>query len=253
MKALKRLLRSRDFSFAFQRHPVGAISQVRYNDHPFYYRRGTVDSIIMERILFLGGRCEYILPAAVAPQFILDLGGNIGSSVVYFKRQWPGAEVLVVEPSEENFDLLVKNTDAYPDVQCLRAAVGAHSGRCHLDGGGRDYAGYRVTPGDDGSVEMFDYGSLPLRGRQVDLLKIDIEGAERGFLASIPDEVLAAIRWIVGEIHGVDDWKLFDHLSRTFEIDIRKTLHRPTAKFHACNKKYLNELIRGFKIKSLQY
>ena len=40
---------------------------------------------------------------------ILDLGANIGLASVYFYHLWPDSKIFAVEPSEENFKVLLQN------------------------------------------------------------------------------------------------------------------------------------------------
>ena len=53
---------------------------------------------------------------------------------------------------------------------------------------------------------------------------------------------LAQCKWIVGEVHGIDEWRLLDLLSHQFAIDIRKTMGDKPSKFHACNRAKMEEL-----------
>ena len=213
-----------------------------------------VDTVIMERILFLGKRCEYRLPTRLNPSFILDLGSNIGASVVYFKKCRPAARIVAVEPAAANYALLCDNTRSYDGIQCLGCAVGGTSGRgAPVDRNTPNISPYRISQDGSGEVDILSFADLPLGEQPVDLIKIDIEGQEYDFLRSIPEQKLRRIKWIVGEIHGVDDWKLFDHLSNYFILDTRKTLDNRTAKFHACNKEIFEDVTRGFSIKLLQH
>ena len=254
MKKIKRLFRSGNIGFSFFRNPRGRRSSIRYNNRAFFYRRGMVDTVIMERILFLGKRCEYRLPTRLNPSFILDLGSNIGASVVYFKKCWPAARIVAVEPAAANYALLCDNTRSYDGIQCLGCAVGGTSGRgAPVDRNTPNISPYRISQDGSGEVDILSFADLPLGEQPVDLIKIDIEGQEYDFLRSIPEQKLRRIKWIVGEIHGVDDWKLFDHLSNYFILDTRKTLDNRTAKFHACNKEIYEDVTRGFSIKLLQH
>jgi FkbM family methyltransferase len=57
------------------------------------------------------------------PSKILDLGAYVGYTAVYFANRFPNSSIISVEPPGSNFDILVVNTAAYPNIRCLRAAV----------------------------------------------------------------------------------------------------------------------------------
>jgi FkbM family methyltransferase len=57
------------------------------------------------------------------PRTILDLGAYVGYTAVYFANRFPTASIISVEPPGSNFDTLVANTAAYPNIRCFPAAV----------------------------------------------------------------------------------------------------------------------------------
>ena len=182
MKKIKRLFRSGNIGFSFFRNPRGKRSSIQYNNRAFFYRRGMVDTVIMERVLFLGERCEYRLPARLNPSLILDLGSNIGASVVYFKKCWPAARIVAVEPAAANYALLCDNTGSYNGIQCLGCAVGGTSGRgSPVDRNTPNISPYRISQDGSGEVDILSFEDLPLGDQPVDLIKIDIEGQDTIF------------------------------------------------------------------------
>ena len=88
--------------------------------------------------------------------------------------------------------------------------------------------------------------------KQIDLIKIDVEGAEYEVLTALDPALLQEVQWIVGELHGVRDFALLDYLSTWFEIDGRKTITKECWKFHAVNRAQAPRLLRGFDLKTLQ-
>jgi len=110
--------------------------------------------------------------------YIIDGGANIGLSVLYFKRLYPLAEIVAFEPDPYIFGLLQGNlrSHGHDDVRLEQCALwsSATSLLFHSDGadGGRvareDAAGTAVQ-----AVRLREY-----LDRHVDLLKLDIEGAE---------------------------------------------------------------------------
>ena len=252
---LKRLARSHDLTFTFRRGEQGTRQTLRWRNHRITYRSDTSDAAQIERLLLLGKRCEYNLPRRIDPAYILDAGANIGLAAIFFSEQFPRAKIVSCEPATENLELLRINTAHLANVMVLPCALGSETSRGSVvQRSGRNYANATVARDGEASVPIYDYAAL-LRVSGVpffDLMKIDIEGAEYGFLASLTQEQLAQCAWIVGEVHGVDEWRLLDLLSRRFAIDIRKTMNKKASKFHACNLDRVQSLLQNFDVSILQ-
>ena len=76
--------------------------------------------------------------------------------------------------------------------------------------------------------------------QEIDLIKIDCEGAEFEILATIPDEILNNVRWIEGELHGQNDHGVFELLSKNFHLEFKKEMLQRCFNFRALNKKELH-------------
>lgn len=139
---------------------------------------------------------------------IIDCGGNIGLSALWFKMNYPEADITVFEPGPDLFALLKTNLDRYQlgDVQAEQAAVWNQETTLHL---GNDRADGGFTSTEAGSdnrpiqaVRLADRITAP-----VDLLKMDIEGAEFEVMQDLAKTgKLKFIGNIAGELHaGPDD------------------------------------------------
>lgn len=112
------------------------------------------------------------------PRLILDLGAYTGLSTRWFMDRYPGAEVIAVEPDAEHVALLKDNA---PGAEVWACAVASAPGTAVLrapPGGG--YA--RSTTRTDGEVLAEVQARTPARilgGRFPDLVKMDVEGAEK--------------------------------------------------------------------------
>lgn len=139
-----------------------------------------------------GGNTAFIRGAnAVKPiNYIVDVGASIGGTVLMFHVAFPDAKILAIEPMKINYDCLVHNTKKFPEIHrvkmaaynktCdIRVAMPTQEQRtdCNPDFGnpglfsiyGQDKEHSEVVPADtlDNIVDGV-----------VDLLKIDVEGAE---------------------------------------------------------------------------
>ena len=137
---------------------------------------------------------EYDFLAATPPNVIVDAGANIGLASVYFAHKYPNAKIIAIEPERGNFELLQANTAAYPGVIALQAALWGTNAELDLIDPGlgtwgyttdeRDHAGglpgttRHTVPAITVDKLMQDFGLS-----KIDILKIDIEGAEREVFA----------------------------------------------------------------------
>jgi FkbM family methyltransferase len=145
--------------------------------------------------------------------FIIDAGGYIGTVAVVLARSFPGATIVTIEPSRENFAVLKKNTAKYPNIIPLNAALGPVEGRASFfdhDGGPWGYSILERTSYGSPKPKMLhevDVITIPqvldrFGVSGVDLLKLDIEGAEKQLLSEAPAWV-SKTRVIAAELH---DW-----------------------------------------------
>lgn len=219
------------------------------------YRSKTSDLAQIERLLLLGKRCEYNLPKTLDPKYILDAGSNIGLATLFFSEYFPNAKIVCCEPSKDNLELLKLNTSHLPNVTILPCALGGKSSTGSLmQKSARNYAKAKVVENSSGEIPIYDYNQLAKNSGVpfFDLIKIDIEGDEYPFLSSMNEEQLARCNWIVGEVHGVDEWLLLNLLSGQFAIDIRKTMGNRPSKFHACNLARMEAFLKDFDVSILQ-
>ncbi len=130
----------------------------------------------------------------MAPKTILDAGAYTGLSTVYFAMRYPGAKIIAIEPSEENFALLTRNVSKLENVHAINAALWSESSSLVLTDPGRDYWGLTVQESDahaspgrtDSLVPNSKVDALTISDLiddyevdRVNLLKLDIEGSEK--------------------------------------------------------------------------
>ena len=111
---------------------------------------------------------------------ILDCGANIGMSLIYFKKLFPQAKITAFEPDKKIYDICVKNVKAFglSDVTVLNLALWKEKTTIQFYSEGAD--GGRLARSEDTSnlVEVKTCLLSDFLKQPVDLLKIDIEGAE---------------------------------------------------------------------------
>jgi FkbM family methyltransferase len=127
---------------------------------------------------------QVYLPLCSQPEakVIVDLGANIGDSAVYFAQRYPRAKIIAIECEESNFQLLLANVKAFPNVTPVHAAIWSGNEKLSLTlGSGKNAT--RVSDQVDAgpSVNGLTMGELMATHNieKIDILKIDIEGAEK--------------------------------------------------------------------------
>jgi FkbM family methyltransferase len=139
---------------------------------------------------------------------ILDCGANIGLASLFYKRRYPAARITAFEADPAIAALLAHNVRANgaADVEVVAAAVwtetgeisfradGADAGAVASVGGTREGAAVRVP-----AVRLADW----LARERIDLLKLDIEGAEVAVLADCAG-ALDNVNAILLEVHEFD-------------------------------------------------
>lgn len=137
---------------------------------------------------------------------VVDVGSNIGISVLYFLTRHPHCRVHAFEPDPRNVERLRRNLRAFEGRYTLdAAAVGPDAGRAMFgrESTGR-YGGLGLNFADRIEVEVRGaeavMADILAREGTIDLLKLDIEGQEKPVLASLSPLTLSRIRCIAAEI-----------------------------------------------------
>ena len=173
--------------------------------HPLWVRPGTADVATFDEV-FLGH--EYDLPwEDFSPRHILDLGANVGFVSVLFATRWPQARILAVEPATENVILLKRNTGPYRRVDALQAAVWSHPTQLSVANPDDAVNAFRMTESADEKRAQAQIPALTvaqlvarLGCERLDLLKMDVEGAEAEILRGAA-EWLDRVNVLVVELH----------------------------------------------------
>ncbi len=112
---------------------------------------------------------------------ILDCGANIGVTVRYWKYRYPEARVTAFEPDPDIFKILQTNTSDLLNTELVQAALWSSEGELSFVREGKE-GGHIETVNTNETTHSVD--TLPTKrlrdylNEPIELLKIDIEGAE---------------------------------------------------------------------------
>ncbi len=171
----------------------------------FSYRLRGGDLFIFHEVLL--DRC-YTIPPALVPgvvRSVVDFGANIGSATLSFSTQFPEASFICVEPNPDNARVLAGNVAFLgARARVLEAAVSDCDGEAEFATTGVAWQG-RLEAGGSNTIRVACYSLPTLLERmnlgQIDVLKVDIEGAESKLFAS-RGEHWKKVALIIAELHG---------------------------------------------------
>lgn len=124
---------------------------------------------------------------------IIDAGAHIGMSTLYFKKLYPHAHIIAIEPNPESIYALETNIfiNQLDDVTVTPKALSSHEGEeqfytdataDHWDSTASFTKGAWTGDQDTDSVTVPTIRLSQFLDSSVDLLKLDIEGAEQEVL-----------------------------------------------------------------------
>ena len=135
--------------------------------------------------------------------YIIDLGSNVGLSVLFFKSLYPNSRITALEADPDIYAFLKKNVhgNGFEDVNLLNLAAWHENTKIKFNVEGAD--GGRVSFEDQPDlieVKAIDTSEL-LINQSVDFLKMDIEGAEDVVLPACQNH-LSNVKFIFVEYHS---------------------------------------------------
>lgn len=181
--------------------------QVKWKGRHVHLRKGSTDFKVFRQIIVFG---QYNISRITSKKVetIVDLGSNIGLSVLHFKTKYPNARIIAVEPEKSNYELLTKNVKGYNNVYCLNNAIWYSNKNLNIYDSGTGEYGYRVVDANErpvGSVKSITIDDIieKFNLTTIDILKIDIEGAEKELFTYNYESWLPKVRCIVIELHDL--------------------------------------------------
>ena len=167
--------------------------------HPILVRPGSDDiPTILNNVI----REEYAkFPPAEAPRIMIDAGAFIGDTSAYFLSRYPSLRIVAVEPEAANIAQAKLNLAPYGAritliQKALAGKVGVAAFGGQSIGGSLDKAGVMVH------TTTLPEILTSLGGAKIDILKMDIEGAELQVFENAPEAWLPSVNMVIAELHG---------------------------------------------------
>lgn len=187
----------------------GTVVAVPIGGRDIWLRKGTPD--LRVAVSCLGGEFEPLrhLLSKDYDGVIVDAGGYIGTATLALREMFPAARIVVVEPSDDNLEILRRNLDNVPGIEIVQGAL-VGRGRPSVDLRARGTGAWGLTavsaPGDAAATETLHpvkavtLADIVGAEEEIGLLKLDIEGGEVELLQE-DAETLSRIDIIFAELH----------------------------------------------------
>lgn len=182
---------------------AGGPLQIKYHGKPFTVTHASSFISMYEELVLKG---IYAFKADDPAPYIIDCGANIGLSIAYFKRMYPQAKILAFEADKATFDVLQNNVNAggFSNVEVCHNAVWVNNEELSFvsEGGLSGHLGEGNATKQVNQVRAIRLKEL--LNEPVDLLKIDIEGAEHEVMKDCADN-LGKVKLLFVEYHSETD------------------------------------------------
>jgi FkbM family methyltransferase len=173
--------------------------------HIIFLRQGTSDRQVFREIFLFRA---YAFTIKKIPKVIVDGGANVGLSSIYFANRFREATILAVEPEATNLEVLKKNVQHYPQIKIVESALWNADTFLRIKNKGENKWAFSVeecTVKEPGAFVGISVKTLMNKNgiQKIDLLKLDIESAEKELFEGRTDEWIPKVGQIVIELH---DW-----------------------------------------------
>jgi FkbM family methyltransferase len=183
----------------------------------------TGERLLLQKSMMLGVAVAYEIfvldtyrcPRELSPgsvRRIVDVGANVGYSLIYWASKFPSAMIDAFEPHPVHLKILrrsLRMNRIDGRVKIHPVAVGSANGICELVDAGTASA----IAKDNAALGRTDFGRLQVdvvdffdavKSSQIDLLKLDCEGAEYGIVMD-PRFVKLQVKNLVMEWHATEE------------------------------------------------
>ncbi|WP_457767798.1 FkbM family methyltransferase [Cyanobium sp. ULC084] len=159
------------------------------------------------------------------PELIIDVGANIGDETIRFRHFHPAANVIAIEPSVRNVAFLKRNFQDDPLTTIIEGALWHTTTTLELNPGSGNEACFvdilkspttSVGNNKNTSVNAFSVNDVlricGMTDSQIDIFKIDVEGAEECIFCDGDTSWLSNVNVIIMELPDNDRPKSFQKI-----------------------------------------
>ena len=148
---------------------------------------------------------EYNIVINEEVKTIIDCGANIGLASLFFLSKFPEAKIIAVEPEGNNFHMLRQNMGNHKNVICINKGIWSKTTSLEITNFSRGEAGFIINESQsasDSTIQAISIDELinEFELKEIDILKIDIEGSEEQVFLEEP-KWIKKVNIVFCEIH----------------------------------------------------
>lgn len=161
---------------------------------------------------------KYHLPpkefSLIKNSVIVDLGSNIGATLVDLSQRYPDSKIIGYEMNRANFKIAEINTSGFGNIKIIHQAVWNRNGEINYESENQSDAFTVLSSKKSFNKsekvlcttlpELFIFNKI----EKIDFLKMDIEGAELDIFDSPDIQWLTKVKSLNIEFHNIDEIKL---------------------------------------------
>lgn len=175
---------------------------------------------MIEELYDFGKDLHHLIDLGMLPKrpFVIDAGACVGKFCGAMTEVRPECEIVAIEPSRRNLPQLLERLSGMSNVAMVNAALASSDGKLEMHdvyGENGKYYQWSSTEKEMASkavgrsgferIDTFEIDAVSLEtlmeDRDVDYLKMDIEGAEFDVIGSMTEELAARIAQMSLEYH----------------------------------------------------
>jgi FkbM family methyltransferase len=179
----------------------------------------------------------YAFPSSTKSQKIIDCGANIGLSTLFFALKYPTAKIISFEAEPSTFQTLKLNIDQLKNtnIELIQKAAWTSESKLLFYPDGAD--GGNLLQSKLTNPNSIEIDAIDLRSylqEPIDMLKIDIEGAEKTVIPHCKD-LLPNVQNLFIEYHGsyedhdslVNILNILNNTGFTYRLSEVSTIKKP--------------------------
>ena len=178
---------------------------INVKNEQLYIRTNSPDIKVAIRTLY---HSEFDAIDCNNPLVIIDAGAYIGTSAIFFAKKYPNAKIFAIEPEDQNFSLLQKNSKKFENIIPIKAAIWSTDEIRTIQNRYTGHWGYTISEtfnkiestGQQITCITLPYLIKKYNLKSIDILKMDIEGSEKSVLDA-SDDWIEKVQIITVELH----------------------------------------------------
>ena len=202
-KIIKKFIPKKIKTFLIRDFPKLYIKKYKKTFHPLIVRKNTSDIHCFRQVFI---QKDYNIKLKNKPKTIIDLGANVGYASMYFSKKYPNSKIISVEPEIKNYEIMKKNCSQFKNVFPIHAGIWSKKANLKIVDDGSGEWGLKTTEvknKKDADVSAISIDSIikEHKIKKIDILKIDIEGAEENLFSKNYKKWLSITDTIIIELH----------------------------------------------------